>query len=469
MGKSNVFDAVLFLGLLARKPLAEAAASVRNIVGRRGDASGLFRKRSDGGVEPMRLAATVLVAPRGRDELMQEVEASSTLLRYQLDLRLRDEATESGPIEILGESLEQINKGKAAAAIAFPHSASVWREPLVVSKRRSPNGFLRTEVDADGRRTIWIGQDGNAGRPQQRLAEPLPRTVLSTVNAANSPTGVLAQSEMSSWSVLQFEPTALRSPDGFHDPSRIGPDGAHVPATLHRLLHAAGDREHREAVRQRIINRLRGLVQTVERLDVDRDEKRELLTLMGTMRDGTAFSARALSDGTLRFLALAVLEEASQDGVFCLEEPENGVFPDQIPRMIELLQDIALDPNEAPGDDNPLRQVIINIHSPSVVAQIPDSALILAQAVDPMLTQADPAVGDVRFLGLSDTWRTKRGGPTMRRADLAAYLDPLGHAPDARDFAPAGAKPIRRVRDREDLQQMYLFSGGGASESGGPA
>jgi predicted ATPase len=41
---------------------------------------------------------------------------------------------------------------------------------------------------------------------------------------------------------------------------------------------------------------------------VDPDEKRELLTLYVTGRDHTPHPARALSDGTLRFLALAVAE-----------------------------------------------------------------------------------------------------------------------------------------------------------------
>ena len=68
---------------------------------------------------------------------------------------------------------------------------------------------------------------------------------------------------------------------------------------------------------------------------IDRDEKRELLTLMMTGQEGTELPARALSDGTLRFLALSVLElDPETPGLICLEEPENGIHPDRIPAML---------------------------------------------------------------------------------------------------------------------------------------
>ena len=40
--------------------------------------------------------------------------------------------------------------------------------------------------------------------------------------------------------------------------------------------------------------------------------------------------------------------------------------------MLRLLEDIAIDTSNEIGVDNPLRQVIINTHSPAVVAQVPD-------------------------------------------------------------------------------------------------
>ena len=76
-----------------------------------------------------------------------------------------------------------------------------------------------------------------------------------------------------------------------------------------------------------------------------------LLTLVVTDRDRTAHPARALSDGTLRFLALAVIDlDPEGERLLCLEEkPENGIHPERIPAMLELLQDISVDADE-PSD-----------------------------------------------------------------------------------------------------------------------
>ena len=129
-----------------------------------------------------------------------------------------------------------------------------------------------------------------------------------------------------------------------------------------------------------IANRLSDLINDVREVLIDRDERRELLTLQVKGRDGTSQPARALSDGTLRFLALAVLGlDPEAQGLICLEEPENGIHPERIAAMLRLLQDIAIDTSRPVGPDNPLRQVIINTHSPSVAAQILDESLLVAE------------------------------------------------------------------------------------------
>ena len=44
--------------------------------------------------------------------------------------------------------------------------------------------------------------------------------------------------------------------------------------------------------------------------------------------------------------------------------------------MLKLLQDIATDTDYPVGPDNPLRPVIVNTHSPSVVRQVLDENLL---------------------------------------------------------------------------------------------
>jgi len=174
---------------------------------------------------------------------------------------------------------------------------------------------------------------------------------------------------------------------------------------------------------------------------------------------GTELPARALSDGTLRFLALAVVELDSRGrGLTCMEEPENGIHPERVPAMIRLLQDIAAGVEEPVDEDNPLRQVIVNTHSPAVVAEIPDDCLLVAMAED--IVDNGKWSSKARFGCLPETWReaAPEGTPIVPKGRLLAYLNPVA----ASASAPAEAaerdqrrkKGRRKVAQRHDLQPL---------------
>ena len=98
-----------------------------------------------------------------------------------------------------------------------------------------------------------------------------------------------------------------------------------------------------------------------------------------TESGGVTIPARSLSEGTLRFLALCVLlEDPSVTGLLCMEEPENGIHPANIGAMVSLVRDLAVDASDAPGPDNPFREVIINTHSPYVVQLVDPQDLLFA-------------------------------------------------------------------------------------------
>lgn len=211
-----------------------------------------------------------------------------------------------------------------------------------------------------------------------------------------------------------------------------------------------------------VANRLAGLIDDVDGLSVERDEKRELLTLYVKSKDKTSHPARALSDGTLRFLALAVLElDPEAQGLLCLEEPENGIHPERIPAMLKLLQDIATDANEPIGSDNPLRQVIINTHSPAVVLQVPEESLLIAE-VKEAKSSSGRRYKRACFSCLRDTWRLKgpEGVDIVSKGKLLAYLNPI--LPEEPEPNVSGRKDgstrTRRVVDRSDLQLLIPFS-----------
>ncbi|MGD0818971.1 MAG: AAA family ATPase, partial [Methanomassiliicoccales archaeon] len=63
-------------------------------------------------------------------------------------------------------------------------------------------------------------------------------------------------------------------------------------------------------------------------------------------------------------------------GLLCFEEPENGIHPERIGAMLKLLKGLCVDPQDPVGADNPLRQVIVNTHSPAVVGLVDDDDLL---------------------------------------------------------------------------------------------
>ena len=463
VGKSNLFDAIRFLSVLANHTLMEAAASVRDQDSRAADVRSLFHRAGDRYAERMSFEAEMLVPRAAIDDLGQEARASITFLRYSLELAYRETggSLTPGALEIVKEELVHISQRDALKHLLFPHSVKHWRES-VVHGRRTNAPFISTQIEG-GNRIIYLHQDGGGGGPLTRAAANLPRTILSVANAAESPTVLVARREMESWRMLRLEPAALRRPDEFASSARLGTDGRHLAATLYRLARSAGEREgdglaEDPRVTQtysRIADRLIGLMDDARDIYIERDEKRELLTLYAEDDGGTPHPAWALSDGTLRFLALAVLEmDPEIQGLLCLEEPENGIHPARIPAILELLRDIAADTREPIGPDNPLRQVIVNTHSPAVFQQVPDDSVLFVKAVEAM-DGAGHFFKRAQFCCMQNTWRTRgsEGPNVVARGDLLAYLNPV--LPKDRLEETEGREK-RRVVDREDAQQLLL-------------
>jgi len=462
VGKSNLFDAIAFLSALSEKPLIDAALSVRDEGGKTGDIRNLFHRVADNFDEEMSFEAEMIIPKHGYDDLGQSAEATSTFLKYFLALRYRqDEGQRAvGGLEIIEEKLTHIKQREAKKQIPFTKS-TIWKNSVIYGKRGTP--FISTDA---GNRIIRIHQEGKGGRVRAVLARTLPRTVISATNAAETPTATLVRREMQSWRLLQLEPSSLRAPDPFTSPTKLGSDGSNLAATLYRMGRVkdvdapASNSSRSNSVYAKVANRLAELIDDVRELRIDRDENRELLTLFVSGKDGTAHPARALSDGTLRFLALAVLDlDPDSQGVLCLEEPENGIHPKRIPFILNLLRDISVNTDEEVGADNPLRQVIINTHSPEVVKQVHDDSLLIAELKQ--VSNSDKSYSVLSFSCLRDTWRA--GIPEaeiVQRGRVLEYLNPTPGADEAtaQSTSPT-SKPVRHVRvmDRKDMQ-IPLFN-----------
>ena len=378
VGKSNLFDAITFLSSLSSCTLVEAARQVRDPRTRSTDVRSLFFESELTCNPVMSFAVEMLIPRHGVDEFGQSVKASITFLWYSVRLRLvEDKANPAGfRLSLDTEELRHFNQREAHSHIWFQHSADFRKTAVSGVRRGGP--FISTE-----RGKIKLHQDGQSGNPRHFSTETLARTVLSGVNSMEHPTALMARREMQSWRMLQLEPSSLRQPDNLSSPIHVGSDGAHGPATLHHLISQVSTDRDGASIRAAIADRLHELNENVRDVDVELDQPRELLTLNVTDRNGAKHAARALSDGTLRFLTLAIIEQdPDATGLICFEEPENGIHPARIESILNLLRALCVNPMEAIDEDNLLRQVIINTHSPSVVAKVQANELLVAEQVD---------------------------------------------------------------------------------------
>ncbi len=354
-GKSNLFDALRLLSLLTDSDLRSAFQSLR------GDAGELFTILSDGQqFEKMRLAVEMLVERTIRDSWGAQAEVKFVRLRYVLEISRRLDDQELERLYVTNESLTPIRRGDDPwFKRHVGPTGHAWREPLK-SGRSIP--FISTELEGDTA-TINLHQDGHGGR-KASVAEKVERTVLSGVTNTEFPHAFAAREEMRNWRFLQLNPRALREPSSMLARQFISEDGGNLPSALARLQaeepHALDD----------ISRDLATLVPGVVRVNLEKDQPRDRYVVWVQTQDGRSFSSRVLSDGTLRMLALVTLKNDPQHrGVLCFEEPENGVHPFRLLHLVDLLRNLTTDFSNEEEANEPLRQLLINTHSPVLVSQ----------------------------------------------------------------------------------------------------
>lgn len=447
-GKSNLFDAIQFLRDLTEFPIIEAAARVRDPQGKSGDIRAIFTQHAKPTKQKVRFEADFIVPQAVRDDFNRHTKPTATYLTYTLELAyIAASGLASERLELVHESLTYIPASLAKKRLAFAQSPA-FRESVISNERRAP--YISTEQE-DGKSIIKLHQDGgSSGKPVRVPAEGSPKTLVGGNNTSDYPTVLAARREMQSWTLLQLEPSALRQPDPFSAEPRVAANGAHLAATLQRLDAEAT-----------ISNQLAQLLDDVGNVSVDKDDSRRTLTLQVTGRNGVSHPARALSDGTLRFLALAILAADPDAGrLLCLEEPENGIHPSRIPAILKLLQGMAVDPNEPVGNDNPLKQVVINTHSPSVISALDTADIVMVSSV------RHAGINLASFDCIEETWRAKvepepPGQPpnTVAPGDMLAYISaaPSGLALPRVHTPPTQTSKAQTVQEYMQAQLSLDF------------
>jgi predicted ATPase len=355
-GKSNLFDALQLLSQI----LIPGNDVYKAMQGIRGEAGELFTKYPDGTTsDTIRIAVEVLV---DRKEFLsdgREIDLKFARFRYEMEIQIKHNR---------GEEYQQYIKREKLSSI--PLQQDNWCKkhnisPNIDQMRHNMN--LRFYGDIAPILQTLPNKQMRAIIAQLSIIEDVDIKNLENfrnfveIGAVYS---TIVQKEISSLSFYHLNPEALRKRSSTSAPRYLAPDGSNLPATLARI------KAEDPLAFQFISHDITSLVSDVLSVDVEKYDAIGEYGIRVTTSDKRTFTAQALSDGTLRLLALATLRNDPQfQGTICIEEPENGVQPLYLKQFARLLHDMATDFVDPERADEPLRQVIVTTHSPTFISQ----------------------------------------------------------------------------------------------------
>ena len=178
---------------------------------------------------------------------------------------------------------------------------------------------------------------------------------------------------------LEIVPKAARAVNDRFENTVMKPDASNLASVLVHLKETTKSPDRPNGVLSEIVADLAFLIPSVSTLEVHDDPKQRQFSFSLGFSGQQLFSSRVISDGTLRLLALlAILNDPNRKGTLCFEEPENGIHEGRVPMLVDLLRNAAQISFE---DDQPSFQILLNSHSPIVMAALKDDELVSAESV----------------------------------------------------------------------------------------
>ena len=356
-GKSNLFDA---LGLLSRvvtsRNLGEAFKGHRGALleafyyGDQGLKGLLKQPSAEFTIEvDVELSADAMRAVEEqirdmREGLPEEGEPQETQRRRVTESRLRYTLT----IEIMVDSGYLRVKEERLVALNRDGSVTSRRHPFI----EPVGGRLRLRLEGQARPT-----EHELGLDYALVSTPLYPPHYPHITALRE--------ELSRWRFYYFDPETMRSETSLKEVGTLGAFGADLAAFFNTLKST--NRRQFDALNKA----LHTLLPNVKRLDVDRTP--EGFLRLEVFEGNTPFSARVISEGTLRVLGLlAITHPLAPTSVIGYEEPENGIHPRRLQLVAELLRTSAEEG----------KQILVNTHSPKLPEYFDPGSLLVCQKED---------------------------------------------------------------------------------------
>ncbi len=322
VGKSNLIDAIQALSRIGTMRTFTDALSDPI----RGNPIEMFRLASGGLTE-------LLSSPSAQFSLEADLAinngAGSIInnYRYRIEVEI---ATDSGRLANCGEFLSPLTKDGELKNVPAIESDD---KSLIIRKQKK-RGKPPTE---ELRNNYAILSDQRLGGPTHEHIERV-------------------RNELLLWQTYYLDPRismrVTRPPIETYD---IGMYGGYISPFLYRLKSEY--RKHFDAM----VRSVQTIIPTIENVDVYLDKRRAELDLY-IRQNGTDYSSRVISEGTLRIIGLCAITVNPWNGsLLAFEEPENGVHP----RRIELIARLIASLSSVGG-----QQVVVTTHSPIFVGEI---------------------------------------------------------------------------------------------------
>ncbi len=391
-GKSNLLDALALLSrMVTSRTLKEAFEGHRgtSLEAFRYDATGikglLEREKAQFTIEvDVELSQRVVGEVEGRIHEMRkglpDVESEETarprrrilepFLRYKITV---ETIPQSGVLRVLDEKLVALTADGREKA---PHA----RKPFIYQA----DGRLRLRMEGQARPT-----EHPIGLDYTLVSQPLYPPHYPHVTAFRE--------ELTRWRFYYFEPRVMRSPSPIKEADHLGPFGEDLAAFYHTL------RRKNERQFEATCRALNSLVPAIEQIEVQLTP--DGFVELNIVENHILFSARVISEGTLRILGLlAVTNPLSPATLIGYEEPENGVHPRRLRLIAELLKETVSREGV---------QIVVNTHSPLFPEYFEDEMLIICQK----------GPEGTRFEEFSSS------GPLLRRQEIEAGLEEVPPTP----------------------------------------
>lgn len=387
-GKSNILEALALLSRLASQPVEEAFKQGR------GRILDQFTRRGGEAGTTMRFAVDVFVPTIVEGE--EVALAIPNRYRYELTIERRAMPSGAERLVIKDESLRVIDRAADRWLVAHPElrggveHAGVAREIFaqVAEKGRERHGVLRllgqedrecrvpfthtvfasierdllvmiVDISHEARRKLdAVKKMGKFRSRSAALKHVLNRAYgeLKLTPRKQLDELAIAAEALSSYRLIQLDAARLREPSERIGAYALAPDASNLPTVLANLPGPLLGEIRADLV---------ALVPGISSFDVvpDGDSFRIDFELSG----GERLPARLVSDGTLRVLGLLTATRVEpRPTVIGIEEPENGVYPGRLRKLLEFLEDIVSE--DASGIGALSSQIILTTHSPVILA-----------------------------------------------------------------------------------------------------